>query len=516
MFNWSIQPTSPLQLTPSQEDIVKIGIKLLVDFKILVIKGDNGSGKYTAAKELFSRSNAVVEEFNLCELAENTPQELSNQHLVRYFNILLSRLMKRIHNDTLGIIYIRHYSRITDVLTDCNSKLRFLLPLILKQFTESLPNNIRIVITTLGCVLPEGLHWCINLETTRKDMEHVLNYYIKHNIISLDEYNTILKISKIVPVGRIIYCLKYAVSMSRDDNTNILIDSYRTALSRFSGSLIDIDKDVPNPVRDNDLIGVDDILDELVISIINPMMMDIPGISIKKGILLCGPPGTGKTSIGRWLAHKIKGKFYSIGGNAGINGSNFINIFETTIKRANENAPSVVFIDDVDTLFDHDDTYRAFLTILDGIETNKRNGICIILTCMNLRKIPASLLRGGRLEMTIITRLPDNKTINRILTTSLNTMITTLSNYDSELSNVIVKSITDDLVNKISTKMSGWNCADINRCVNDISRRIISTKETNILQMFESCIKQIRSQYKLCGRIDITNLDDNTSSSYMN
>src|SRR5690606_38413996 len=116
---------------------------------------------------------------------------------------------------------------------------------------------------------------------------------------------------------------------------------------------------------------------------------------------------------------------------AGINGSSLIEMFQCTIRKARENAPAVVFIDDGDMLFDHDDTYRAFLTILDGIETNKRHDVCVILTCMNMRKVPASLIRGGRLEMSLITRLPDRKKIQVLLERSLKKMSSILNEYDS-------------------------------------------------------------------------------------
>lgn len=393
-----------------------------------------------------------------------------------------------------GIIYIRHYNRVADVLTDCYAKVRFLLPLVLKTFSEKMPQDIRIVITTQGCMLPEGLHWCVDLNTTRQDMEHILRPFL--GIISQAEFQYIMKISKTVPVGRMLYCLRYAIAMTRNEpsrvsepklenssmsseasvlrgllnamtinnddskmqsdtfSQNIFIEAYRKALGKFSGSTVDIDKDVPKPIPEDDLVGIEDIIDEITTSIINPMMLAIPGIPLKKGLLLCGPPGTGKTSIGRWLAHQIKGKFYLIGGEAGINGPSLVDTFQTTVKRARDNASAVVFIDDGDVLFEHDDTYRAFLTILDGIETNKRNDVCVILTCMNMRNVPASLLRGGRLEMALVTRLPDTKKIQIILERSLEKMKNTLYSYDPTISQEVSVSITKPFISDISHRMT--------------------------------------------------------------
>jgi hypothetical protein len=423
-------------------------------------------------------------------------------------------------NKRSGIIYFRYYNQVADVLTDCYAKLRFLLPLVLRRFADSIPDNVKILITSRGYVLPEGIHWCVDLETTRKDMEYILKPFCDSGVFTPDELQYIMKISKIVSVGRILYCIKYATAMSRCSTkklslNNNFVEFYKTALSKFSESTIDIDKDVPLPDPDNDLIGVDDILDEITTSVINPMRLCIPGIHIKKGLLLCGPPGTGKTSIGRWLAHQIKGKFYLIGGEVGVNGCPLIKTFQNTIRKAKENAPSVVFIDDGDVLFDHDDTYRAFLTILDGVDANTRSDICVILTCMNMRKVPSSLIRGGRLEMTLMTRLPDNKKIQTIIEKSLNKMSDILNGYDHVLYQNLSNHINRELIENLSHKMSGWNCADIHRCVNDVSRMIISKKGTNLPHLFDICIRRIREQYKLCGVCESTNIDFRPYDTYI-
>lgn len=518
-----------IMLTPSQESVVNMCIRLIPDFKIIVIKGETSSGKYTVASEIFKRLKADVAYFDLCELARDMCHIVSNQDIIIYLNKLLDEvnaLMDYSLRKFPGIIYIRHYNRVADVLTDIHSKLRFLLPLILKTFSERMPPDVRILITTQGCMLPEGLHWCIDLTTTRQDMGHILNTYCLQNIISHSELQHIMRISKTVPVGRILYCMKYAIAMNKNIDTNeennIFIESYKKALSKFSGSTVDIDRDIPNPNPEDDLVGVEDIMEEITTSIINPMVLDIPGIKLKKGLLLCGPPGTGKTSLGRWLAHKIKGKFYLIGSEAGISGSLLIDTFQMTVMRAHENSPAVVFIDDADVLFERDDTYRAFLTILDGIETNKRRDVCVVVTCMNMRNVPASLLRGGRLEMALITRLPDRKKIQIILERSLTKMKNILNNYDPTINDEISQCISKDFISNLAGRMIGWNCADIHRCVNDVSRLIIAhkisvlpVKSINLNNLFASCIKQIKDQYLLCGRCESTNIDHRPHEAYI-
>lgn len=542
---------NPLSLTPSQEATVESAIKLIDHFDLLVIRGDINSGKHTVATEIFNRLHASVVKFDLCEIATSITTPLTNQSVIDYFDDLLQQVRayvtptngprhhskrSRVEDDLanlslqtsprqLGIIYIRNYNRIVDVLSDCYAKLRHLLPLIIRRLVEKLPSNVKIVMTTYGCILSDYQHWCLELPTTREDMVHVLD---ADSRLAVADREAILNLSKIIPIGRIVYCLKYAWAMHPPSEISALeqysetwghssptsfsfIESYQTALSKFSGSSVEVDKDVPHLIAEEDLVGMEEVLDEITTSIINPMRLGIPGIPIKKGLLLCGPPGTGKTSVGRWLAHQLKGKFYLIGGEVGINGSQLIDCFTSTVRRARENSPAVIFIDDCDVLFEQNDTYRAFLTILDGIETNKRSDICVIVTCMHLRNVPSSLLRGGRLEMTLITKLPDQRRIGLLLEKALDRMVTHLEVFDPTLS----FQIDSEFIRHLAVKMAGWNCADIHRCVNDVSRLIIARKGIRLADLFERCIKQIREQYTLCGRCESTDLQNRPHESYI-
>lgn len=539
----------PITLTPSQKRVADLCVKLLPHFKILVIKGEMSTGKYIVAREVFQRVQAEVVVFDLCEFAGNLVEELSSQYIIRYLDGLLSVLLKKmdpasdlpeisrkrqrvtLSNEFVnlslgaiksepkrtGIIYIRHYNRITDVLNDSNTKLRFLLPLILKTFAEKLPDHIKILITAHGCILPECLHWTVELITTRDDMKQIL----QTRISNFHLIERLLKISRTVPVGRILFCVNYAIAIcniaicttaiiNNPDEEDDFVEAYRKALSKFSGTVVDVDKNVPLPVVESDLVGLEGILDEIRTSIINPMNM--PYLPIKKGMLLCGPPGTGKSSTGRWLAHQIKGKFYSIGNDVG---KDLIDVFDSTVRKARDNAPAVIFIDDCDTMFDHDEIYRSFLTILDGLETNKRTDVCVILTCMNLKKIPASLIRGGRLEMVLITELPQSNHIQIILKKSLPKMIATLTEFDPIIATSVESMVTPELIQHLSLKMCGWNYADIRRCVDDITRLIVAGKEPNLYYLFDTCIKQINQQYTLCGKCESTDVNDQPHNAYI-
>lgn len=507
---------SPSDLSPTQIITANELLLLLSEFKCIVLKGENGSGKHTLLQAVFSNYNIVnFDIFSLISILNSAGGKLTNQHLYEYLNTLSDEACK-IENKT-SIIYIRNLNYILDVLADCYAPLRFLFPLAIKTWIDGLPDKLRVVMSSTGCVLPENSYWLLEHKTTNKDMQYIISKYLACNNLPPHLQHDILNVSKTIPISRLIRCLRYAKVKSVDQVN--FIQNYKIGLNRYAGSTVDVEKDVKKPEAAVDLVGLDYITDALQTSIITPMELNIPNIPIKKGILLCGPPGTGKTSIGRWLAHKIGGKFYLIGGEAGVSGTAFIDNFDITMTKAKNNSPAVVFVDDCDTLFNHEDTYRLFLTILDGIDSNRREDVCVILTCMNLKTIPSSLLRGGRLEQVLYTQHPNLDTRIRILTSLLEKSCVSLSYYNQLLCDEFTASISDKFIKDIAHKMEGWNCADIQRCVLDITREIISSQRKmeerfNIRKLFLNSIGIIREQYTLCGRCDSTDINATMSHVY--
>lgn len=79
---------------------------------------------------------------------------------------------------------------------------------------------------------------------------------------------------------------------------------------------------------------------------------------------------------------------------------------------AKQNAPAVIFIDDADVIFDGNKDpgfYRYLLTMLDGLHSTSVQGICVMMTAMEVSSLPIALLRSGRIELWLETRLPDAK-----------------------------------------------------------------------------------------------------------
>src|SRR5262249_53354158 len=138
----------------------------------------------------------------------------------------------------------------------------------------------------------------------------------------------------------------------------------------------------------------------------------------KRGVLLAGPPGTGKTTIGRALAHRLKSKFFLIDGTVISGTSEFYYQISHIFRLAEQNAPPIIFIDDSDVIFEGREEfglYRYLLTMLDGLESESGGRVCVMMTAMDVSNLPPALTRSGRVELWLETRLPDDEARGEIM-----------------------------------------------------------------------------------------------------
>jgi transitional endoplasmic reticulum ATPase len=146
------------------------------------------------------------------------------------------------------------------------------------------------------------------------------------------------------------------------------------------------------------------------------------GVDPPTGLLLAGPPGTGKTTIAKVLAAQARCSFYPISGAdvtskwVGESERNIRQLFE----RARENRPSIIFIDEIDAIAGrrgelqaHDSQVNQLLAEMDGVSGQR--GIFIVGATNRPDQLDPALLRGGRLSRTIVLGLPDEEGRRAIL-----------------------------------------------------------------------------------------------------
>ena len=174
-------------------------------------------------------------------------------------------------------------------------------------------------------------------------------------------------------------------------------------------------------IKFSDVAGEDEAkesLQEIVNYLHDPTQYQEIGASMPKGILLVGPPGTGKTMLAKAVAGEANVPFFS------ISGSEFVEMFvgmgaskvRDLFKQAKEKAPCIVFIDEIDAIGkkrdgqvggndEREQTLNQLLTEMDGFEGN--NGVIILAATNRPESLDPALTRPGRFDRRIPVELPD-------------------------------------------------------------------------------------------------------------
>jgi cell division protease FtsH len=159
---------------------------------------------------------------------------------------------------------------------------------------------------------------------------------------------------------------------------------------------------------------------EIVDYLKDPQRFKDSGSTMPKGILLVGPPGTGKTMLAKAVAHEANAAFFS------VDGSEFIEMFvgvgagrvRAMFEAARKHAPSLIFIDEIDSLAqkrdggsggggdrEHNQTVNSLLVAMDGFEAN--SGVVVLAATNRPEMLDDAVLRAGRFDRKVYFDLPD-------------------------------------------------------------------------------------------------------------
>ena len=225
-------------------------------------------------------------------------------------------------------------------------------------------------------------------------------------------------------------------------------------------------------IKFDDVAGEDEAkenLTEVVNYLHDPSKYQEIGASMPKGILLVGPPGTGKTMLAKAVAGEANVPFFS------MSGSEFVEMFvgmgaskvRDLFKQAKEKAPCIVFIDEIDAIGqkrsggqyggndEREQTLNQLLTEMDGFESN--NGVIILAATNRPESLDPALTRPGRFDRRVPVELPDLKGREEILKVHAKK----------------IKVAEDVDFNKIARMASGASGAELANIVNEAALRAV-------------------------------------------
>ena len=176
-----------------------------------------------------------------------------------------------------------------DILADYQSENRQLTYFLLRDWAQNIDPSIRVIMTTIvNTKIDTPYCWKMHIETTQNDLETLL----EKEKIPKEWSDEVMKISKTQSLGQLFHCLQYVktrlLSLDKDNFTKL----YKNVFSELTGTNVNPEKEIIKPDKNINLIGMESILEEIRINILNPITLGHPVIPIKRGIVLCGPPGT--------------------------------------------------------------------------------------------------------------------------------------------------------------------------------------------------------------------------------
>lgn len=402
-------------LSPSQAGVLDTLVAALRFGRIQVIWGESGFGKTTILDELqrvhFPKAPKVSTREFLSAMTDRHPFALEET----YCKLLRRALSKS------DVVLIDDLHLVSDAVC-CNyayPRMNYFNGPLTAVVTEALAAD-KTIVLTCNATAPLPIHrrsyYHGVKHLTAEDYGHIVSRYLPEEVAARLE---LTKLHRFAPKlnGHQLRGAAEELALQPEFDTQRFIEYVR---SRRMASNVDLAEVQAVDLRS--LKGIDDVIEALEANVVLPFENDKLATELKikpkRGVLLIGPPGTGKTTVGRALAHRLKSKFFVIDGTFISGSRDFYDKIERVTEAAKQNAPSIIFIDDSDVIFEQgreQGLYRYLLTMLDGVESDTNGQVCVMMTAMDVAQLPPALIRSGRIELWLETKMPDESARSDIL-----------------------------------------------------------------------------------------------------
>jgi AAA+ superfamily predicted ATPase len=393
------------KLCPAQQRALDALIQAAAVENALVLLAPPGMGTTTVAREVLAKFGGAL--LNMKDLVD----AMQERHPLALEDVFEQRVLGALHANDWVVVDDVHLVLGLAFAGGSYPRPRYLNLPLAALTAYAVEGGKKLILAGQPAELGDVSHRCHEVtigDFTPSDYEHLCHAYLPPALAAQLDYARIHRSAPMLNARQLRTACAWA-SGNPDLNTDGFID---TLQSRQMGSNVDL-REV-EAASFSDLKGVDDVLQSLETHVLLPLEHDSLvaefGLKTTRGVLLAGAPGTGKTTIGRALAHRLRSKFFLVDGTrvagTGPFGSQLPGIFDA----ARRNAPSVVFIDDSDALFANgaeSGSYSYLLARLDGLESRSAGRVCVILTAMDVANLPPALVRSGRIELWLELRLPD-------------------------------------------------------------------------------------------------------------
>jgi len=439
-----------VKFSPAQQEAFDNLSRLLTIGNVLVLYGAIGSGKSTALGEIHRRTGGAFLS------VRNFVEAMRGRHPLALEETFEQMVMEAISaNDA---VIVDDLNLLNDVVC-CSHfypRLGFLNSPLTALTVYAVENDKKLIFGSTsrvaGPIDQRSFHAGIG-EFKAPDYEFLCHQYLDKAAADILDYDKIHRFAPKLNAHQLKGACRW-FGQGQELDTTIFIDYLR---SQHMASNVDLGEVQPVDLRD--LKGVDDVIQSLEATLVLPLENDELAAELnlkpKRGVLLAGPPGTGKTTVGRALAHRLKSKFFLIDDTFISGTGDFYSRIHYVFEMAKQNAPSIIFIDDSDVIFESGEElglYRYLLTMLDGLESQSAGRVCVMMTAMNISNLPPAMIRSGRIELWLEMRLPDEEARAAILSAHLSQLPASLARVEQP---------------RVVSATEGFTGADLKRLVED-------------------------------------------------